>query len=85
MSNLISQLNTLSSTSRLNTVEAAFAGSPGAQANFKAAWQGYDETGRAIVKANGRTYAVNSIGIVGLPLNSSVTLRVGKGIKTATW
>jgi hypothetical protein len=85
MNNLISRLNTLASTSRLNTVEAAYSGSPNAQSNFKATWQGYDEVGNALVKVNGKIYPANGIGITGLALNSSVTLRVGKGIKTVTW
>lgn len=85
MNNLISQLKSLSSMSRLNTVEAAYSGSAGAQANFKATWQGYNEAGDALVKINGKLYPANSIGITGLAINSPVTMRVGKGIKTITW
>lgn len=85
MSNLISQLNNLAASSRLNTVEAAFSGTFGAQANFKGTWQGYDSRGNALVKVNGQTYTASAIGATGLPLNSSVTLRVGKGIKTVSW
>lgn len=85
MSSLISQLNNLASTSRLNTVEAAYAGAAGAQSNFKGTWQGYDPAGNGLVRVNGTVYAVNGIGITGLALNSEVTLRVGKGIKIATW
>ena len=85
MNDLISKLNTLSSVSRLNTVESAYQGQPGAQANFKGKWQGFDDKGNPLVSVNGITYKAIGIGNTGLSLNSDVTLRVGKGVRVATW
>jgi len=81
----VSKLNEVSNVNRLNTVEAAYAGSAGAQSNFKGKWQGYDEKGNGLVKVNGTVYTANSIGIKSIAQNTNVILRVGKGIKNVNW
>lgn len=85
MSNLISNLKDLSSSSRLNTVEAAYAGSPGSQTNFKGRWVGYDQSGNGLVKVNGQTYSATVIAPKSLPQNSNVILRAGKDLKNLNW
>jgi len=81
----VSKLNEVSNVNRLNTVEAAYAGSAGAQSNFKGKWQGYDEKGNGLVKVNGEIYTANSIGTKSIAQNTNVILRVGKGIKNVNW
>ena len=85
MSNLISRLNDTANTSRLGTVEAAYAGSAGSRSNFKGEWKGFDTTGNGMVAIDGRTYKATTIGSASIPSNSQVILRVGKGIKTSHW
>ena len=82
---LLSKLGEVSNASRLSTVEAALAGSPGAQANFKASWQGFDDAGNAQVKVDGKIYTAGTLGVGSLPPAASVLLRVGKGIKSVNW
>jgi len=83
--NPVSRLNELSSINRLNTVEAAYKGSAGAQSNFKGRWQGYDQNGNGLVKVNGTVYTASSIGIKSIAQNTNVILRVGKGIRNVNW
>lgn len=85
MRNLLAKLSDTANMSRLNTVEAAFAGTPGAQSNFKAKWQGYDENGNGIVKVNGVAYTANTIAASSIKQNYNVILRAGKGIKSIHW
>jgi len=82
---LKSKLDEVSNVSRLNTVEAAFAGSPGAQTNFKGTWQGFDSAGNGLVKVNGKIYATNGIGGTNIPIGKQVILRAGKNIKNSNW
>ena len=85
MTRLIGKLNNMANTNRLGTVEAAYAGSAGAQSNFQGRWLGYDAQGNGLVKTEGRIYSSLTIGSTSIRLNSPVMLRVGKGIKTSNW
>jgi len=82
---LINKLNETSNLNRLNTVEAALAGSPGAQTNFKGTWQGFNDSGQGLVKVNGKIYATQSIGGTSIPLGHPVILRAGRDIKNSNW
>lgn len=85
MRNLLGKLSDTANMSRLNTVEAAYKGTPGAQSNFKARWQGYDDKGNGLVKVNGAVYTANTIAASSIQQNRSVVLRAGKGIKSIHW
>lgn len=83
--NVMLRLKDTANASRLNTVEAAYAGSTGAQSNFKGRWQGFNNEGNGIIRIAGKDYAATTIGSASLPFNAPVILRVGKGIKTSHW
>ncbi|MFZ9301681.1 MAG: hypothetical protein ACO23V_11995 [Chitinophagaceae bacterium] len=85
MNNLLSTLKDTAAANRLNTVESAYAGSPGSQTNFKGSWAGFDASGNGQIKVNGQLYSANVIASKSLPLNSGVIMRVGKGIKNTNW
>lgn len=85
MSSLTSRLNDISNANRLNTVEAAYAGAPGSQANFTGQWQGYDEKGNGLIRVNGKVYSASVLGLTSRPLNANVLIRVGKNIRTINW
>ena len=85
MNNLIGKLNETANMSRLNTVEAAYAGSAGAQSNFNGQWLGFNGAGNGLVKVEGKVYTSVTIGKASIALNAPVMLRVGKGIKTSHW
>lgn len=82
---LLELLNTSAAASRLNTVENALAGGSLGQRNFNGVWRGYELNNRPTVKYNGTLYNVNGDGFTGLPINASVTMRVGKNILSASW
>jgi hypothetical protein len=82
---LESKLNDASNLSRLNAVDAAYAGSPGSRSNFKARWQGYNEDGQAVVKVGDQTYAGKNLANTYTKKDSTVILRVGKGIRTVNY
>lgn len=79
---LIDNLNQASGVSRLNAIDAAYAGSPYAGSNFKARWQGYNEDGMAIVKYQGQVYTAKNLSPKAATKNKTVILRVAKGFRT---
>jgi len=82
---LFDTLQNTSAASRLNTVEAAYAGQAGAEANFKGEWNGYDEDGYGTVKINGNTYNAKDLNLVSATPNQDVIMRVGKDIKVINY
>jgi len=82
---LLDLVNESAQANRLNTVENALAGGGLGQKNFNATWRGFELNGRPTVKYKGSLYNVNGDGFTGLPMNSSVTLRVGKNTLSASW
>lgn len=82
---LFDTLQTTSAASRLNTVEAAYAGQAGAQANFKGEWKGYDDDGYGIVKINGNTYNAKNLSLISARSNQTTILRAGKDLKVINY
>lgn len=82
---LINKLNENSNVSRLNAVDAAYAGSPYAGSNFKAKWQGYNEDGMAVVKYQDQTYTAKNLSSTSTVKNRTVFLRVGKAHRTVSY
>ena len=80
--NLVDKLNETSQMSRLNAVDAAYAGSPYAGSNFTAKWQGFDENGMGVVKYLDQSYTAKGLSNVYTVSNSKVLLRVAKGRRT---
>lgn len=61
----------------------AFAGAYDAVYNHEAKWSGYNSAGLPTVTAYGQSHVVNQVhGYKGIPMNTSVTLRVSEGFKT---
>ena len=85
MSDLVKKINDTANTSRLGTVEAAYAGAAGSRSNFKGLWRGFNSLGQGLVSFEGRTYTSITIGSTSIPYNSQVAFRVGQGIKTSHW
>lgn len=81
MMDLPSKLNETSNLSRLNAVDAAYAGSPYAGTNFNAKWQGYDADGNSLVKYQGDTYTARQLSMHSILANTSVVLRVARGVR----
>lgn len=82
---LSSVLANTASQSRLNAIEQAYRGTPGAGSNFRAEWQGFDSKGNGLARYNGVTYSATTIGNKSIPYDGSVVLRAGKNIKTIHW
>lgn len=82
---LLDLVNASAAASRINTVENARSGGALGQKNFNAKWMGYSLNGRPTVKYKGTLYNTNADGFTGLPVNSDVTLRVGKNILSSSW
>ena len=72
---------------RLNTVEAAFAGSMGAANTYKASWIRFaDNNGRkGIVMVNGKEYTGEVVGSTYIKEGQECYLRVGKNVKIIGW
>jgi|GEM_PF-2717949 len=82
---LIDLLNETAATSRLNTIESALTGSGFGQKNFRGTWKGYTLNNRPTVEVQGRDYNVSAVGFSGLALGSSVAVRAGKNVLSASW
>lgn len=82
---LFDALQNTSAASRLNTVEAAYAGQAGAQANFKGEWNGYNSDGYGTVKINGNTYSAKDLNLVTARPKQDVIMRVGKDLKAINY
>ena len=82
---LIDKLNENSNVSRLNAVDAAYAGNPYAGSNFKAKWQGYNEDGMSIVKYEDQLYTAKNLSGQSAAKNKAVFLRAAKGIRTVNY
>ena len=80
--NLVDKLNQASSMSRLNAVDAAYAGSPYGGSNFTAKWQGFNEDGMGVVKYLDQTYTGQGLSNTYTVYNSKVLLRVAQGRRT---
>jgi len=78
---LQSKLNETSNLNRLNAVDAAYLGSPNAGSNFNAKWQGYDLDGNAIIRYQGDTYTARQLSMHSIVGNTSVVLRVARGVR----
>lgn len=82
---LLSSLQSSAQQNRLNAIDQAYRGSPGAGSNFKSKWLGFDSSGRGLVRYNGTNYSAATIGNKSIPYESTVLLRAGKNIKTIHW
>lgn len=82
---LFNTLGFAAQQSRLNAIEQAYRGTPGAGSNFRAEWQGFDSKGNGLARYNGVTYSATTIGSKSIPYDGSVVLRAGKNIKTIHW
>ena len=82
---LIDKLNENSEVSRLNAVDAAYAGNPYAGSNFKAKWQGYNEDGMSIVKHEDQLYTAKNLSGQSAVKNKTVFLRAAKGSRTVNY
>lgn len=80
--NLTDKLNQTSQMSRLNAVDAAYAGSPYAGSNFVARWQGYNENGVGVVKYLDQNYTGTNLSNTYITKDSKVLLRVAQGRRT---
>lgn len=80
--NLFDKLNQTSSMSRLNAVDAAYAGSPYAGSNFTAKWQGFNEDGLGVVKYLDQNYTGQGLSNTYTKYNAKVLLRVAQGRRT---
>lgn len=82
---LVDKLSEAANVSRLNAVDAAYAGNPYAGSNFKASWQGYNDDGQAIVKYQDQVYTAKSIAGTAAKLNQTVLLRVAKNYRSVIY
>ncbi len=80
--NLNDKLSQTSQMSRLNAVDAAYAGSPYAGSNFVARWQGYNANGKGIVKYLDQNYTGTNLSSNYIKKDSKVLLRVAQGRRT---
>lgn len=82
---LTNKLFEAANVSRLNAVDAAYAGNPYAGSNFKADWQGYNDDGKAIVKYQNQLYTAKSIAGRAAKLRQTVLLRVAKNYRSVNY
>lgn len=80
--NLTDKLDQASQMSRLNAVDAAYAGSPYAGSNFVARWQGYNEDGIGVVRYLDQNYTGVNLSNTYTTKESKVLLRVAQGRRT---
>lgn len=85
MMELVNKLSETANVSRLNAVDAAYAGNPYAGSNFKASWQGYNNDGQAIVKYQNQVYTAKSIASAAAKSNQTVILRVAKNYRSVNY
>lgn len=78
-------LGNAASQSRLNAIEQAYRGTPGAGSNFRAEWRGFDSKGNGLARYDGVTYSATTIGNKSIPYDGRVVFRAGKNIKTIHW
>lgn len=82
---LIDKLNENSNVSRLNAVDAAYAGNPYAGSNFKGKWKGYNEDGMSTVKYEDQVYTAKNLSGQSAAKNKTVFLRAAKGSRTVNY
>ena len=83
--NLVNKLKQTSTQSRINAIDAAYAGNPYQGSNFKGRWSGYNSDGMAQVKYQDRTYTASNVSGRSARPNQSVVLRVAKGRKQVNY
>jgi len=83
--NLFDSLREASGVSRLNAVDAAYAGNPYAGSNFKGKWQGYNEDGMSIIKYQDQLYTAKNLSGQSAARNKTVFLRAAKGSRTVNY